>query len=208
MAWEAVVLELGRAAGIPTPANRLVDAGGRRVLLVERFDRRGAERLGYISALTLVGIDDAVQADYLDVAQALAHVSADPSRDLADLWRRVAFSVAVHNTDDHLRNLGLLRAKDGWRLAPTFDVNPDPAVGSVRATAVGGARGAEDSAEALARHAAVFGLSPAEARTEARRISKAVSRWDKAAVGRGLSRSARDRFAPTFEAGAAALATV
>ncbi|MDR1427215.1 MAG: type II toxin-antitoxin system HipA family toxin [Bifidobacteriaceae bacterium] len=208
MAWEAVALELARAARIPASANRLVDAGGRRVLLVERFDRRGPERLGYISALTLVGLDGSVQVDYLDVAQALSRVSAEPSRDLADLWCRIALSVAVHNTDDHLRNLGLLRARGGWRLAPAFDINPDPALGSARVTAIGGACGTEDSAQALAFHAAAFGLSAAQARAEARRISGAVSRWGRVAAERGLGKAARGRFAPVFEAGAAALATV
>ena len=31
--------------------------------------------------------------------------------------------VDVFNTDDHLRNLGLIRKKSGWVLAPVFDVN-------------------------------------------------------------------------------------
>ena len=33
--------------------------------------------------------------------------------------------MAVSNTDDHLRNHGFLLLKEGWRLSPVFDVNPD-----------------------------------------------------------------------------------
>ena len=32
----------------------------------------------------------------------------------------------VSNTDDHLRNHGFLLEAEGWRLAPAFDVNPNP----------------------------------------------------------------------------------
>jgi serine/threonine-protein kinase HipA len=32
----------------------------------------------------------------------------------------------VRNTDDHLRNHGFLLMPDGWRLAPAFDMNPEP----------------------------------------------------------------------------------
>jgi len=33
--------------------------------------------------------------------------------------------IAAHR-DDHLRNHGFLRATNGWRLAPAFDLNPLP----------------------------------------------------------------------------------
>ena len=36
------------------------------------------------------------------------------------------FSQLVRNTDDHLRNHGFLLTDRGWRLAPMFDVNPNP----------------------------------------------------------------------------------
>ena len=41
----------------------------------------------------------------------------------------MAFSLLVRNTDDHLRNHGFLLTPKGWRLAPMFDVNPNPAGG-------------------------------------------------------------------------------
>lgn len=46
--------------------------------------------------------------------------------DLKELWRRIVFSMAVSNTDDHLRNHGFLLTPNGWRLSPMFDVNPNP----------------------------------------------------------------------------------
>ena len=49
------------------------------------------------------------------------HIEAD----LDQLFRRVAFNVAIGNRDDHLRNHGFLLTPTGWRLAPAFDINPN-----------------------------------------------------------------------------------
>jgi len=49
------------------------------------------------------------------------HIEAD----LDQLFRRVAFNVAIGNRDDHLRNHGFLLTPTGWRLAPAFDLNPN-----------------------------------------------------------------------------------
>jgi serine/threonine-protein kinase HipA len=46
--------------------------------------------------------------------------------DLAQLYRRVVFSILLANRDDHLRNHGFLRTSGGWRLSPAFDINPNP----------------------------------------------------------------------------------
>lgn len=51
--------------------------------------------------------------------------AAHADTDLTQLFRRVAFNVAVGNRDDHLRNHGFVLGKTGWRLAPAFDVNPN-----------------------------------------------------------------------------------
>ena len=47
--------------------------------------------------------------------------------DLPQLWRRILFSVAISNTDDHLRNHGFLLTSAGWVLSPAYDINPNSA---------------------------------------------------------------------------------
>jgi serine/threonine-protein kinase HipA len=42
MAWEKVALDLARDAGVTVPDSQLIRAGGRHVLIVDRFDRSGA----------------------------------------------------------------------------------------------------------------------------------------------------------------------
>ncbi|MDR1791502.1 MAG: type II toxin-antitoxin system HipA family toxin, partial [Propionibacteriaceae bacterium] len=119
-------LALAAECGIDVAPHRLVSVSGAQVLLEERFDRHHGQRVGYLSALTLLRANDGDRYDYLDIAEEMARVSVQPSADLEQLFRRAAFSYLVNNTDDHLRNHGMLRAKHGWRLAPAFDLNPDP----------------------------------------------------------------------------------
>jgi serine/threonine-protein kinase HipA len=64
---------------------------------------------------------------YLELAEFLHHHGARDwiAADLEQLFRRVAFNVAVGNRDDHLRNHGFILTATGWRLAPAFDLNPN-----------------------------------------------------------------------------------
>lgn len=119
MAWEKTALDLAERVGIDVPRRTITRINGRAVLLLDRFDRRGEERIGYLGAMTLVqGRDGGGSGthDYVELAAELADVSAATDDDLSALWRRVAFSVAIHNTDDHFRNHGFPREGSGWRL--------------------------------------------------------------------------------------------
>ena len=83
------------------------------------------------------------------LAEAIPERAARPNADLTQLWRRIAFNIAVHNTDDHLRNHGFLRSPAGWLLAPAFDVNPNPEIAERRVTSIGGAGEPAEELEAL-----------------------------------------------------------
>ena len=128
-ACEYLLNDLARRAGIDVPETRLLRlAGDHRTFAARRFDRDGAERRLYASAMTLTGKQDHDDASYLDVALAIADHGAPGSvaADLAQLFRRVVFNVLTAHRDDHLCNHGFLRTEGGWRLAPAFDLNPVP----------------------------------------------------------------------------------
>jgi serine/threonine-protein kinase HipA len=73
------------------------------------------------------GDDASTGVSYLELADVLIRYGAQTDADLRELWSRIVFNMLVSNTDDHLRNHGfLLEAGRGWRLAPAYDVNPDP----------------------------------------------------------------------------------
>jgi len=80
--------------------------------------------------MTLLGKTDGTDSQdgssYLELAEFIMRYGAEPERDLRELWRRTVFSIAVSNTDDHLRNHGFLLSKAGWRLSPAYDINPNP----------------------------------------------------------------------------------
>jgi serine/threonine-protein kinase HipA len=128
-AWEFLAHELARSAGISVPDARLMELGSEHhTFAVRRFDREGDRRRLYASAMTLLLRDDGDAASYVEIAQALQD-NGEPetiASDLEQLYRRVIFNVLIGNRDDHLRNHGFLRGRRGWRLAPAFDLNPNP----------------------------------------------------------------------------------
>ena len=119
---------LARKLGLLTPdtqCRKLSKAG--TTFFSKRFDRDGAKRIHYASAMTMIGANDGEDGHgYLEIAEFISANSADPVADLHELWGRMAFSAIIGNTDDHLRNHGFLLTERGWRLSPMFDVNPNP----------------------------------------------------------------------------------
>jgi len=127
-AWEYLVHGMAQRAGVDVPPAQALRLNNEfHTFCVRRFDRTGTARRFYASAMTLLRKERSEGSSYLELAQFLrtqgdgAHASAD----LAQLFRRVAFNVAVGNRDDHLRNHGFVLGEQGWRLAPAFDLNPD-----------------------------------------------------------------------------------
>ncbi|GAA4818977.1 type II toxin-antitoxin system HipA family toxin [Nocardioides caeni] len=176
MAWEKTALDLAERCGIEVPERRLVDVGGRHVLMLTRFDR-AAERLGYISVRTLSEARSSAGNDYLDMVAAIEDHSANAVSDLRATWHRIAFTVAANNTDDHFRNHGFLRTRGGWTLAPAFDINIDPRLERGRATSLAGADRREASLRALVHGAAYFGMAEDEATAGLHRIAEVLEDW-------------------------------
>lgn len=120
--WEYVTFQLARRAGLRTPVVRLHKAAGKHVLLVSRFDRQGAGRIPFVSAMSMLQARDGDAGNYTDIAAVLQTGGAAPAEDLRELWARMVFNICVYNVDDHLRNHGFLREASGWRLSPVYDL--------------------------------------------------------------------------------------
>lgn len=128
-AWEYLLHELAVAARIEVPTYRLAHFSNRHhTFCSKRFDRPPRGRRFFVSAMTLLERRDGEGASYLEIADFIQNHGARGAvdADLEQLLRRVLFNVLVGNTDDHLRNHGFLRETTGWRLAPAFDLNPNP----------------------------------------------------------------------------------
>ena len=202
--WERVALALAERAGVDAAVGRLEVVAGRRVLVVRRFDRQGAHRVPFLSAMTLLGArdNDPEPHSYPEIAEALRRQGATPTRSAEELWRRMVFNVLIANTDDHLRNHGVVYAGiDGWTLAPAYDLNPTPADVRPRvlSTALTIAGDTTASLDVALEGAEWFGLTPAAARTIAGEVGRAVAGWRAVAREVGLGAADCDRMASAFE---------
>jgi serine/threonine-protein kinase HipA len=126
-AWEKTASDLALLCGLNVPESKLESFSKTgSTFLVKRFDRNGSKRVHFASAMTMLGKTDGEEAGYLDIASFLKSNGSNPKADLLELWKRMAFSMLITNSDDHLRNHGFLLTKTGWRLSPMYDVNPTP----------------------------------------------------------------------------------
>lgn len=201
MAWEATALDLAKAAGVSVPTYQLIELEGRHVLLLDRFDRKAdGTRLGYQSAMTLLERRDGDGGDYVEIAERIEEVGGRVKGDLEELFRRVAVSVGLHNTDDHLRNHGFLRDEAGWSLSPAFDINPEPDP-KARQTLIAGASDFADEADGLAELARACRLTSAAARVELDRIADALAGWRDTAAANRIRSAEIQRFADAIDHG-------
>jgi serine/threonine-protein kinase HipA len=199
--WEATALTLARQAGLSVPSAQLEVVADKPVLLLTRFDRDGARRIPFLSAMSMLGARDNQARSYLEMVDALRQHGASPREDIQALWDRIVFSILISNTDDHLRNHGFLfDGPTGWRLAPAYDLNPTPADIKPRilTTAINEDDGTADLAVAMGV-AGYFELRPQQARQRAAGIARPVSRWRQEAAAHGISRQEIDRMASAFE---------
>lgn len=200
--WEAVALTLAERAGIPVAPFRIASVSGRPVLVLSRFDRRGTERVPFLSAMSLLGTSPGEASCYPDIADALRRYGAAALEDLRQLWRRMAFTVLVSNTDDHLRNHGVLYdGPRGWRLSPAYDLNPTPqdVRPRVLATAItpdGDATASLDAVLSVGNH---FALNHRAATRVVREVGAVVATWRTVAKRHGVPAREVDRMASAFE---------
>ena len=198
--WEAVSLTLASRAGISVPQFALHAVAGRPVLIVQRFDRHDDERIGYLSAMTLLEAADGDGRSYVEIAEAIEEHSPSAAVDLRELWRRMVFSRLISNTDDHLRNHGFLRTSAaGWSLSPAFDLNPNPQPGGTRfSTVVDEGREGENDIDVALDVASMFRLTPDEALGVLAEVVSAVSCWTDVAKALGVASREIDRMSGAF----------
>jgi len=197
--WEWVVHVLADRAGVATADAQCAKYASRHhTFLTRRFDRtkRGA-RVHFASAMTMLDrIDGDDSASYLDLAEFLQRHGASASKDLEQLWRRIAFFACVSNVDDHLRNHGFLLGHEGWSLAPAYDMNP-VAQGDGLLLNISETDNAQDL-DLILTVAEHFRVKPRRAKVILDEVIPAVRTWREVAKATRLSRSEQDRMASAF----------
>jgi serine/threonine-protein kinase HipA len=199
--WETIALGLAEQSGIATPRHALVQVAGKAVLLSGRFDRAGAVRIPFLSAMAMLGARDGERGSYPEMVDALARQGAQAKIDAHALYRRVAFNVLISNVDDHLRNHGFLwLGNAGWSLAPAYDLNPVPTdlKPRVLTTNIDLEEGT-CSVDLLESAAAFFGLSLAQARAIIKEVATVTATWRTVARKAGARAAEINRMASAFE---------
>ena len=200
-AWEYLVHELAQAAGLRLPlADMRRFSRNGTTFLCRRFDREGSRRIHFASAMTMLGCEDRQEhgnGTYLDIAAFIMQHGAQPDADLHELWRRMAFSVMVSNTDDHLRNHGFVLENGKWRLSPAYDLNANAKrPGELSLELEAGV--VIDSTAVLMDAKEYFRLNGAQAEAELARIRQAVGKWREVAVRLGIPRHEQEEMALCF----------
>ena len=199
--WEALALTLAQQAGIPVPVFRVEMVAGKHVLLLRRFDRRGALRVPFLSAMSMLDAQDNEPRSYMEFVDVLRQYGAAPKADMHGLWRRIVFNILISNTDDHLRNHGFLyQGPEGWRLSPAYDMNPVPVEEKPRVLST--AIDLDDATASLELAFAVAGyfeLKLIGAKEIAREVGVVVSGWRTGAAQLGIAAAEGERMASAFE---------
>ena len=199
---EVATLKLARAAGIDAALARLeLNDTDRPVALITRFDRRRTERVSYLSSQSFVGAGAATGGYYTDIADGLRTHASAPKRQMDELYRRILFTILVSNTDDHLKNHGLLHVGgDRWMLAPAFDINPQPYRRRQLETGISDFSGNAASIEAALEASPFFDVARDSAAIAlSQMISTIDEEWRAHFLAAGMTSEEIKRFEPAFD---------
>lgn len=195
--------------GLVTAESKVVTIGDRDALLVKRFDRQhtgtGYQRARMLSALTLPRAEDTPQDrskwSYVLLAEELRRISAQPTVDAPELFRRMCFNALITNNDDHPRNHAVIAMENDWKLSPAYDLTPSMPISVERRDLAleCGDMGRHANADNLLSQSARFLLKPDDARGIVETMERTVrERWYEIARREGVSAKDCETIRPAF----------
>lgn len=129
---EAASMYLARRAGLRCAPVRIVESLRKIVLLVERFDRDGRGGRTHTASVLSLMKERAVDGHYLsysEIVRKIQEYSSRPAEVGPEMFQRIAFNIAIGNTDDHARNHAVFWDGTHADLAPAYDLAPQPRSG-------------------------------------------------------------------------------
>ena len=160
-----------------------------------RLDRTWISRFyGHLGYTDGFGAEEGVS--YLEMVEFIIQNGAKIKDDLIELFRRITFSIAVSNTDDHLRNHGFILTKQGWILSPAYDINPNPYGTSLKLNISEDDNSLDfDLALSVAPY---FRLTDKEATDIIEHIKSTVTKWPETATKYRVPKSEREMMSTAF----------
>lgn len=192
---------MAKETGVVAAETRVINSGDKyHALLSKRFDRtEGGRRIHFASAMTLLGLTDGCDAKsgngYLDIVDFILQNCCDVNENLRQLYRRVAFNIAIGNSDDHFRNHGFLLTPRGWTLAPAYDMNPT--LSEYQSLLINSSTN-ESNPQILLDSCEEYMIGKEEARTIIGEVMEGVSKWRTIAVNLGISKREIDMFTHVY----------
>lgn len=199
--WEHFAHLIAKSAGITCAETKVITAGSKyHTLLSRRFDRtEDGKRIHFASAMTMLGLTDGQNAStgngYLDIVDFIVQSCCDVENNLQELYRRVAFNIAIGNSDDHFRNHGFLLTSKGWTLSPAYDLNPT--LSSDQSLLIN-AYTTESNLDILLESCGDYMLTANVASQIIGDVNNALSTWTQVATTIGLPQSEQNMFKDRF----------
>lgn len=199
--WEHLSHLLAKEAGVIAADTSIIETGEKHhALLSERFDRTAdGRRKHFASAMTLLGLTDGCDAKtgngYLDIVDFILQNCCNVEGNLRQLYRRVAFSIAIGNSDDHFRNHGFLLTPKGWTLSPAYDMNPT--LNEYQALLINSSTSHADL-QVLLASSEEYMIGKDEALRIINEVKTGVKHWKSIAVRLGIVKREMDLFEQVF----------
>jgi serine/threonine-protein kinase HipA len=199
--WEHLCHLLAKEVGITAAETRMIQTGEKyHTLLSKRFDRtEDGRRIHFASAMTLLGLTDGSDAKtgngYLDIVDFILQGCCDVEQQLRQLYRRVAFNIAIGNTDDHFRNHGFLLTSRGWALSPAYDMNPT--LNEFQSLLINSNTNRSDL-NVLFESCEEYMIPKTEAGQIIREVKDGVKQWKSLALRLGIAKREMDMFEQVF----------
>jgi len=124
---------VAKKCGIAMPETRLFEE---KYFGVERFDRSPVGKIHTVSAAGLLHADYRIPSlDYHQLLK-LCHILTKDMEEVYDLFRLMAFNVAIKNRDDHAKNFSFQLTNNMWKLSPAYDLLPSNGFNGFHTTTV------------------------------------------------------------------------
>ena len=151
--------------------------------------------------MTLLGLADGCDAKtgngYLDIVDFILQNCCDVDDNLRQLYRRVAFNIAIGNSDDHFRNHGFLLTPRGWTLSPAYDMNPT--LNDYQALLINSSTNRADL-QVLLDSSEEYMIGKEEAKRIINEVKDGVSKWKPLAIRLGIAKREIEVFKNKYQA--------
>ena len=200
--WEHHSHLLAKEAGVVAAETNTIETGVKyHALLSKRFDRTDdGKRKHFASAMTLLGLTDGCDVKtgngYLDIVDFILQNCCDVEDNLRQLYRRVAFNIAIGNSDDHFRNHGFLLTPRGWTLSPAYDLNPT--LNEYQALLINSTTNHADL-NVLLNSSEEYMIGKEEAKRIIDEVKVGVKQWKSIAVRLGIAKREMDVYEQVYQ---------